>query len=351
MNVQPTLTFPIEPVSHELIPALRQKIDRKTKPLGALGMLERLALRLGQIQHTLEPALYNPAVVVFAGDHGIVAEGVSPYPQEVTRQMVLNFLAGGAAINVFARQQQFDLSIVDAGVCGEELPEHPHLLNRKIAPGTCNFRREPAMSADQCVQAIQTGADVVQQRGEAGCNAIAFGEMGIGNTSSAAVLLSLLGPAALDRCVGRGAGLDDAGLAHKHDVLEAAIRYHAIAPDPLPVLATFGGFEIAMMCGAFLQAAADRMIILVDGFIATSALLAAARLYPAVLDYCVFGHLSEEAGHNTMLDVLKAEPLLRLGMRLGEGTGAVLAYPLLVSAVTFLNEMASFESAGVSDKP
>jgi nicotinate-nucleotide--dimethylbenzimidazole phosphoribosyltransferase len=347
MTMKPT--FKIEPLTTDLVADLQHTIDQKTKPLGALGRLERLALRIGQIQNTLKPSLNNPTVIVFAGDHGITAEGVSAYPQEVTRQMVLNFLAGGAAINVFARQHNLNLYVVDAGV-NAELPEHPQLLNRKVAPGTRNFRYEPAMTIEQCEQAIKSGSEVVRQMHDSGCNIIVFGEMGIGNTSSATALLSLLGNIPVEQCVGRGAGLDDAGLTNKKQVLHKAIRHHAIASDPFRALATYGGFEIAMMCGAFLQAAAKRMIILVDGFIVTSALLVASHMYPAVLDYCIFGHLSEEPGHRKMLELLNADPLLHLDMRLGEGTGATLAYSLVESAVRFLNEMASFESAGVSTK-
>ncbi len=339
--------FQIGPLTTDLLPALQHKIDQKTKPPGALGKLEGLALRIGQIQNTLEPTLNNPTVLVFAGDHGITAEGVSAYPQEVTQQMVLNFLAGGAAINVFARQHGFELYVVDAGVNGN-FPERQQLLQLKIARGTQNFRYEAAMTAEQCKQAISQGSEIVRKMQASGCNIIAFGEMGIGNTSSASVIMSLLGNIPLEQCVGRGTGLDDPGLSAKKRILEDAIRHHAIEPEPFSVLATFGGFEIAMMCGAFLQAAEEKMIILVDGFITTSALFAASRLYPAVLDYCIFGHLSEEPGHIKMLELLNADPLLHLNMRLGEGTGAVMAYPLVESAVKFLNEMASFESAGVS---
>jgi nicotinate-nucleotide--dimethylbenzimidazole phosphoribosyltransferase len=342
-------TFQITPLPTDILPALQQAIDQKTKPLGALGKLEQLALRIGQIQQTLTPVLRHPTAIVFAADHGIAAEGVSPYPQAVTQQMVLNFLARGAAINVFTLQHGLNLYIVDAGV-NAELPNDPYLLNRKIARGTRNFRYEPAMTPEQCEQAIAQGAEVVSQMRQADCNIIVFGEMGIANTSSAAILMSLLGQIPIEDCVGRGAGLDDQGLAHKTQVLQAAIRQHAIEPEPFMVLTTYGGFEIAMMCGAFLQAAAERMIILVDGFIVTSALLVASCLYPAVLEYCIFSHLSDEAGHQKLLNLLNADPLLRLNMRLGEGTGAVLAYPLVESAVRFLNEMASFASAGVSTK-
>ncbi len=340
-------TFHIEPLSAELVEQLHQKINNKTKPLGSLGLLERLALRVGQIQGTLTPTLTRPAVLVFAGDHGVVAEGVSPYPQEVTRQMVLNFLAGGAAINVFARQHNMELFVVDAGVNGD-FPDHPRLLKRKVARGTNNFLREPAMSPEQCEQAIATGADVVRQMRQDGSNVLICGEMGIGNTSSASIILSQLGDFPVENCVGPGAGLTNPGVKKKIDILQAAITHHHLGDNPFQVLTTFGGLEIAMICGAYLQAAQERMVILVDGFISTSALLVASRLYPAVLDYCVFGHQSEEPGHRKMLELLHGEPLLRLNMRLGEGTGAVVAYPLVESAVRFLNEMASFESAGVS---
>ena len=339
--------FHIEPLSAELVEQLHQKINNKTKPLGSLGLLERLALRVGQIQGTLTPTLTRPAVLVFAGDHGVVAEGVSPYPQEVTRQMVLNFLAGGAAINVFARQHNMELFVVDAGVNGD-FPDHPRLLKRKVARGTNNFLREPAMSPEQCEQAIATGADVVRQMRQDGSNVLICGEMGIGNTSSASIILSQLGDFPVENCVGPGAGLTNPGVKKKIDILQAAITHHHLGDNPFQVLTTFGGLEIAMICGAYLQAAQERMVILVDGFISTSALLVASRLYPAVLDYCVFGHQSEEPGHRKMLELLHGEPLLRLNMRLGEGTGAVVAYPLVESAVRFLNEMASFESAGVS---
>ena len=339
--------FHIESLNTQLVEQLHHKINHKTKPLGSLGLLERIALRVGQIQGTLTPTLTRPTVLVFAGDHGVTAEGVSPYPQEVTRQMVLNFLAGGAAINVFARQHEMELFVIDAGVNGD-LPEHPRLLKRKVARGTNNFLREPAMTPEQCEQAISAGAEIARQMRQDGSNLLICGEMGIGNTSSASIILSQLGDFPVEHCVGPGAGLTNPGVKKKIDILQAAIAHHHLGDNPFQVLTTFGGFEIAMICGAYLQAAQERMVILVDGFISTSALLVASRLYPAVLDYCVFGHQSEEPGHRKMLELLRGEPLLRLNMRLGEGTGAVVAYPLLESAVRFLNEMASFESAGVS---
>jgi len=341
--------FTIARPSRELRDLLQAKIDQKTKPLGALGELEQLALRVGLVQQSLSPRLHRPVIAVFAGDHGIAAEGVSAYPAEVTPQMVMNFLAGGAAINVFARQNGIELVVVDAGVNYVFQP-HPGLIPAKVAMGTRNFLREPAMSAEQCGQAIGRGAEIASQAALAGTNVIGFGEMGIANTSSAAILASIASGAPLAACVGRGTGLDDAGLKHKLGVLQRAMDRHGAAREPLAALAAFGGFEIAMMAGAMLRAAELQMLILVDGFIATAALATAARLHPALLEYCVFTHRSSEHGHRLLLQHLNAKPLLDLGMRLGEGTGAAVAYPLVAVAVAFLNDMASFESAGVTEK-
>lgn len=344
-------TFHIEPTDHQTLrAALIQKINQKTKPLGALGRLETLALQIGLVQQTEHPALCLPTMLVFAGDHGITEEGVSPYPQAVTAQMVLNFLNGGAAINVFARQHGFQLSVIDSGV-NAVFESHPQLIDAKVGMGTANFLHQPAMTAEQCTQAIQRGAQIARDVVSQGCNVLALGEMGIGNTSSASCLMSVLCDLPLQACVGRGTGLSDSGLQRKLTVLGQALHAHAVdRQDPLQVLATFGGFEVAMMVGALLAAAEARVVLLIDGFIATSALLVAAALYPAVKDYCVFAHCSDESGHSTMLTHLQAQPLLHLSLRLGEGTGAVLAYPLLQSAVAFLTEMASFDSAGVSGK-
>jgi nicotinate-nucleotide--dimethylbenzimidazole phosphoribosyltransferase len=341
--------FDIRPLSRSLAPALQAKIDQKTKPLGALGQLEALALRIGLIQHSLTPALKHPAILVFAGDHGIAGAGVSAYPQTVTAQMVANFAAGGAAINVFARQHQIELLIVDAGV-NADLSVLPGLIHASLGKGTANVLEQPAMTAEQCGMALDKGADLVLRQWRRGCNCIGFGEMGIGNTSSAALIMHRLTGLPLECCVGRGTGLDDAQLHHKIAVLRQALTRHAQSADPEDVLAAFGGFEIAMMTGAYLKAAELRMLILVDGFIACGALLAAARLYPAVLDYCIFSHMSDEKGHRALLDHLQARPLLNLGLRLGEGSGIALAYPLLQSAVGFLNQMSSFDRAGVDKK-
>ena len=325
---------------------LQHKIDHKTKPLGALGQLESLALQLGLIQRSDALKLDQPQMVVFAADHGIAAEGVSAFPKAVTVQMVGNMLAGGAAINVLARQHGFALHVVDAGVAGE-FADHPQLIKRKIALGTGNSAQGPAMSVEQLNQALQAGAEVVKNLPG---NVIAFGEMGIANTSAAALLLHRLGGVALDDATGRGTGLTDPQLAHKQTVLAKAAALHANATTPMAALAAFGGFEIAMMTGAMLQAASERRVILVDGFIAGSAALAACALAPAAKDYMVFCHRSAERGHHALLAYLGARALLDLGMRLGEGTGALLAWPLVQSAAKLMNEMASFESAGVSGK-
>jgi nicotinate-nucleotide--dimethylbenzimidazole phosphoribosyltransferase len=350
-HVKSTLMkFNISLPDQALKSALRDKINQKTKPLGALGQLETLALQVGLIQQSLSPKLACPTLLVFAGDHGIVASGVSPYPQAVTAQMVLNFLQGGAAINVFSRQNKMRLRVVDAGV-NYDFEAHVDLTHAKIGLGTKNFLYEPAMTLMQCEQAIETGAELVRKEARSGCNVFGFGEMGIGNTSSASCLMSVYCDLPLAKCVGRGTGLDDAGLAQKQAVLERALDCQQLnLGTPLQVLATFGGFEIAMMTGAMLSAAEQKAVLLIDGFIATTALLAAYKLQPEILQYCVFSHCSGEAGHRKMLQYLGVSPLLDMGLRLGEGTGAALSYPLVQGAVNFLNEMASFESAGVSSR-
>jgi len=330
----------------DLAAQLDHAINNKTKPLGSLGALEGLAKQLGLIQQTVAVSIDRPAILVFAGDHGVVAEGISAYPQDVTWQMVENFLGNGAAINVFARQNGAGLHIVDAGV-NHDFGPRPGLVDRKIAHGTRNFAREAAMSAEQCAMAMEHGAALVA--GLQG-NVIGFGEMGIGNTTAAAALMHKLAGIPVADCVGAGTGLSPEGVLRKQRVIEAAAERHAGATQAFDVLATFGGFEIAMMSGAMLQAAALRKTLLIDGFIVTSALLAASRMCPAILDYCVFAHCSDEAGHRRMLEQLGARPLLQLGMRLGEGTGAALALPLLHAAANFLNEMATFSSASVSEK-
>lgn len=331
---------------------LQHKLDRKTKPVGALGRLEALALQLGLVLGSETPRLEQPQVLVCAGDHGLAARGVSAYPSDVTWQMVENFLAGGAAVSVLARQHGLALTVVDCGVRHDFAPR-PGLLVRKVAPGTADSSEGPAMSAAQCEQAIANGRAVVA--GLPG-NVVLLGEMGIGNTSAASLLLARLTGHPLADCVGAGTGLDAAGVERKRAVLAQVLQRHAHAREPLQALAAFGGFEIATLVGAVLQAAQERRVIVVDGFISSAAVLVARALAPNVTQRCVFSHRSDESGHALMLRHLGPQPgtpaqaLLDLGLRLGEGSGAVLAWPLLQSACAILAEMASFESAGVSDR-
>ena len=340
------LNFVISAPSEKLRLLLQAKIDQKTKPLGALGQLEVLALQIGLCQNTLTPRLNKPTILIFSGDHGIVEAGISAYPQIVTSQMIGNFLSGGAAISVFARQHQLELLIVDAGV-NADLPYHPKLIDAKIDKGTHNFLTYQAMSGKACIKAVQAGAELVLEQYKTECNCIGFGEMGIGNTSSAALLMHCLTNLPLDQCVGRGTGLNDEQLQHKLNVLQQALNNHENLSAPLDVLATFGGYEIAMMVGAYLKAAEVGMLIMVDGFIASTALLVAYKLYPQVLAYCVFSHISNEQGHQALLAYFNARAILNMDLRLGEGSGIALAYPILQSAVIFLNEMATFAEAGV----
>ena len=327
--------------------AIQNKIDHKTKPIGALGILERTAQKICRIQNTLHPSLTKPAILVCAGDHGIVAEGVSPYPQEVTWQMVMNFVGGGAAINVFSRQHGINLMVADAGVNHDFAAETP-ILHSKVCKGTRNFALEAAMTEQECLQAMEKGAKIISQLHQQGCNTIIFGEMGIGNTTSATALFCRYAGVNPHLVTGAGTGLDQAGIQKKAEVIEKALNRHQSVTEPFEVLRTFGGLEIAMITGGMLQAAHYKMLILVDGFIITASLIAAQAINKNVMEYCIFTHQSNEQGHKSMIQYLQAEPLLNLGMRLGEGSGAAVAYPLVDSAVRFFNEMSSFDEAGVS---
>lgn len=342
------LTLPAIPDLHDaaLAARLQHRIDHKTKPLGSLGRLEALALQLGLILGSETPELRAPQMLVCAGDHGLAARGVSAFPSDVTWQMVENFLAGGACVSVLARQHGIALSVADCGVRHDFAPR-PGLLDVKVAPGTADALSGPAMTAAQCEEALANGLRIVQ--GLPG-NALLLGEMGIGNTSAASLLLARLGGLDIADCTGAGTGLDADAVRRKTAVLREVLLKHPDARSPLQALAAFGGFEIATLAGAVLQAASERRVIVVDGFIASAAVLVAARLAPAVLQRCVFAHRSGERGHALLLAQLQAQPLLDLGLRLGEGSGAALAWPLLVSACAVLREMASFESAGVSEK-
>lgn len=342
------IQYDITPLNTEMAEALQQKIDLKTKPIGSLGKLEKMAKHIGCIQNTLSPELKKPVIMIFAADHGIALDGVSPYPQEVTWQMVANFMNGGAAINVFAEQHDIDIRIIDAGV-NYDFDKSSGVLNAKIAHGTKSYLKEAAMSTEQFEMAMKRGSDLVERIHSEGSNIIGFGEMGIANTSSAAVILHLLSNIELSACVGRGTGWDDEGLQRKYEILGRAVANYSGNNTATEILTYFGGFEIVMIAGAILKAAELKMTMMIDGFIVSSALLAASKINANVLDYCIFTHKSSEKGHQLMLDQLKAKPLLDMGMRLGEGTGAAVAFPLIQSAINFLNEMASFEDAGVSN--
>jgi len=340
-------TFHITRPDKQLQPLLRDKIDNLTKPKGSLGRLEELALQIGLIQQTLSPTLQHPQNIIFAADHGITEENVSVSPRDVTWQQILNFLNGGAGINFLCRQHGFTLKIVDAGV-DYDLPYERGILNKKVRRGSRNFLYEAALTWEELEQCIARGAEVVRLCHEEGSNILSFGEMGIGNTSPSSVWMHLMTGIPLEQCVGAGAGLDNAGIRHKYDVLSRAIANYQGDKSASDIIRHFGGLEMAMTVGAMLQAAELRMVILVDGFIMTNCILAASRLYPEVLDYAVFAHQGDEAGHKLLLDWLHARPLLNLDLRLGEGTGAVCAFPIVDSAVRMLNEMDSFVQAEIT---
>ena len=328
----------------DLARRLRFRLDNKTKPVGSLGRLEDLAVRIGCILGSETPELDQPQMLVCAADHGLAAQGVSAFPSDVTWQMVENFLSGGAAVSVLSRQHGIALQVVDCGVAHDFAPRRG-LVDRKVAYGSADALTGPAMSAIQCAQAIAHGVEITTNLPG---NALLIGEMGIGNSSAAALLLARLSGADIAECTGAGTGLADEALQRKTGILAQVLARHDGVRAPLEALAAFGGFEIATLVGAVFEAARQRRVVVVDGFIASSAVLVASRLQPAVLERCVFAHCSEERGHALMLRVMGADPLLNLGLRLGEGSGAALAWPMLVSACAILREMASFESAGVS---
>ena len=328
----------IAAVDRSLEPSLRAVIDGKAKPPGSLGRLEDLAVQLGMIWHPAPPRTDRAMVFVFAGDHGLAEDNVSPYPASVTQAMVAAYLAGRAGMNVLAKAAATEVCVVDAGVAAD-LPPHPGLIDRKIGYGTRNASREPAMSIDDARRALSAAIALVSDAIDGGVDIVAIGEMGIGNTTSAALLTHRLTGTPIDECVGRGAGLDDAGVAHKRAVARKAAA-RCSATEPLDVLAEFGGYEIAMMAGAVLAAAAKRRPVVIDGFIASAAALVAVRLHPAALGYCVFSHRSAERGHAVLLGAMTATPYLNLGFRLGEGTGALMAVPLVRAAAGILTELA-----------
>src|SRR5665213_3085027 len=330
--------LPIEPIDDSLAPQLRARIDGKAKPLGSLGRLEDLAVHLGQIWYPLAPHAGRATVFVFAADHGLTAEGVSLYPSSVTGLMVATYLAGRAGVSALAKASAVEVQVVDAGV-DADIPPHPGLIDAKIRRGSRNAAHESALTHKEARECLTRGASIVAAAIDAGTDIVAIGEMGIGNTTSAALLMHRLAPAALADCIGAGAGLDAAGIARKLAVAER-VAARSAATAPLDVLAEFGGYEIAMMAGAVLGSAERRRPVIIDGFIATAAALVAVRLQPAARGYCVFSHRSAERGHTLLLEALDAEPYLDLGLRLGEGTGAVMAVPLLRAAAGILSGMA-----------
>lgn len=329
--------------------ALQYKIDQKTKPTGSLGVLEVLAKQIGMVFQTLEPKIIKPNLVVFAADHGIANHGVSAYPQDVTRQMVLNFLEGGAAINVFCKQNGIKLSIVDAGV-NYDFPTNANLISAKIAKGTQSFLHGAAMSQTELQLCFNKGKKIVAALAKKGSNCIGFGEMGIGNTSTASVLMSVITGLSITDCVGRGTGVGDKKLIKKKEILKKAIENYSGEPDLNSKLAYFGGFEILQMAAGMLSAYQSNMLILVDGFICSVAYLIAFKINPAVKKNTIFCHCSAEQAHRKLLDYLEVQPILQLDLRLGEGTGCAIAFPIIQSAIVFLNKMASFESAGVDQE-
>ncbi|TBR38259.1 nicotinate-nucleotide--dimethylbenzimidazole phosphoribosyltransferase [Marinomonas agarivorans] len=353
--------FDIAVLSTELKATLQDKIDNKTKPLGSLGQLEHIALQLGCIQNSLHPEIKRPAMIVFAADHGVVKQGVSAFPQEVTQQMLANFVAGGAAVSVFCQQHEVSLRVVDVGVKGAVMPSvvASHLFaDRKVANGTEDFSQTSAMTSQQYEQAIQAGIDEVDAIRETGTNLVMFGEMGIGNTTTAASLMACLTGLPPEQCVGPGTGLTSAGVNHKAHIvaltqqrIEKRFTNNLLKDLPAGTLAQeCGGFEIVAMAGAMLRAAECHMAFVVDGFICSAALLLATKINDKVKQFAIFAHESHETAHKLLLDYLAVKPLLTLNLRLGEGSGAILAFPIIQSAVSFLNNMASFESAAVSNK-
>lgn len=327
--------------------ALTDKINNLTKPKGALGTLEELALQIGLIQQTLTPTLQHPQNIIFAADHGIVDEGVSLSPKEITWQQISNFLHGGAGINFLCRQHGFELKIVDAGV-DYDLPYEKGIIDLKVRKSSRNYLHEAAMTEEEMALCIERGAEVVRRSHEEGCNVISFGEMGIGNTSSSSLWMSCFTGIPLEECVGAGSGLDSAGICHKYNVLNRALNNYRGDGSAKDLIRYFGGLEMVMAVGAMLQAAELRMVILVDGFIMTNCILAASKLYPEVLEYAIFCHQGDETGHKSVLTAMGVKPLLDLGLRLGEGTGAVCAYPIVESAVRMINEMDNFAHASIT---
>lgn len=342
------MEFSIKPLDRSISSDIQNKIDNLTKPKGSLGRLEELALRICLIQHTLSPELREPHNVLFTADHGVIEEGVTVSPKEVTWQQLSHFSKGGAGINFLCEQHGFRLVLVDAGV-DYDIPAGHGIIDKKVARSTRNFLHGPAMTEEEFDLCLQRGAEVVSDiHASTGCNIISFGEMGSGNTSSSSMWMHLFTGIPLEQCIGAGAGLNTEGIRHKFDVLSRAAANYSGDGSVKSRLAWFGGYEMAMAVGGMLRAAELGMIIIVDGFIMTSCILAASQLYPEVMDYAVFGHQGDESGHKLMLQTMGVKALLHLDLRLGEGSGAVCAYPIIESAVRMINRMDSFGCANVT---
>lgn len=340
-------TFHIEKPDENLRPSIIDKINNLTKPKGSLGRLEEIALQIALIQQTLTPALHKPQNIIFAADHGIVEEGVSLSPKEVTWQQLSNFLHGGAGVNFLCRQHGFELKIVDAGV-DYDLPYEKGIIDMKVRRSTRNYLYEAAMTQEEMELCIERGAEVVRRCHEEGSNVLSFGEMGIGNTSSSSLWMTYFTGIPLEQCVGAGSGLNQQGIRHKYEVLKRSMENYNGDGSATDIIRYFGGLEMVMAVGAMLQAAELKMLILVDGFIMTNCMLAAMQLCPAVKDYAIFGHCGDESGHKLILEYMQAKPLINLGLRLGEGTGAICVYPLVDSAVRMINEMDNFAHASIT---
>lgn len=340
-------TFHIEKPDENLRPSIIDKINNLTKPKGSLGRLEEIALQIALIQQTLTPALHKPQNIIFAADHGIVEEGVSLSPKEVTWQQLSNFLHGGAGVNFLCRQHGFELKIVDAGV-DYDLPYEKGIIDMKVRRGTRNYLYEAAMTQEEMELCIERGAEVVRRCHEEGSDVLSFGEMGIGNTSSSSLWMTYFTGIPLEQCVGAGSGLNQQGIRHKYEVLKRSMENYNGDGSATDIIRYFGGLEMVMAVGAMLQAAELKMLILVDGFIMTNCMLAAMQLCPAVKDYAIFGHCGDESGHKLILEYMQAKPLINLGLRLGEGTGAICAYPLVDSAIRMINEMDNFAHASIT---
>lgn len=340
-------TFNIKSPKKEIVAYLIEKIDNLTKPKGSLGRLEELAVQIGTIQQNLTPSIENPYHIIFGGDHGITAEGVSYSPPEVTPQMVFNFMEGGAGINFLARQHNIKMKVVDSGI-NYDFKGLDRLIDLKVRKGTRNYLHEKAITQDEFDLCIERGAQMVTDCYKENCNVISFGEMGIGNTSSSSLWMTCLTEIPLDQCVGAGSGFDNEGVKRKYTILKQALDNYTGDGSVVDILCYFGGYEMLMAVGGMLQAAELNMVILIDGFIMTNCILAASKLYPEVLEYAIYCHQGDEAGHKLVLDYLGAKPLLNFGLRLGEGTGALCAYPLIDSAVRMINEMSTFKKASVT---